>query len=432
MTSEAVGGLWHDFPVTSGRKGHNDGVAMNESNALFDAGHLETVARTAAAELRAAANTETASIYQVHPEGGYALWASDRDPKVPFTVPETPRLWWDRERGWQLRDNGYYFIAPLGEEGALGLAVCGPWLNSRLGPRRALLISGTISRTEQALRAAADQEVHERDAEAAALARAVEGLIPDNDTGLQDLLLRAVANEVDSDEVRFEGGDLVIVGAKRRSEAPVRILADALARLGDGGDVQLMALEALADAVDARASHTVGHSDRVRSWSVGIAVEMNLAPDAVRSIEIAAKLHDLATGFCGREALYKAKLDDSERTLIQKHSELGAEILHSAGYPDDVCSAVKGHHERWDGAGYPAQLTGEDIPLGARIIALPEVFDALTSARPWREPLPIAKAVESLLEGAGTQFDPEVVSAFLAAWWNSTPKPQRRFITYEN
>jgi putative two-component system response regulator len=159
---------------------------------------------------------------------------------------------------------------------------------------------------------------------------------------------------------------------------------------------------------------------------------MNLAPPSVRNIEIAAKLHDLATGFTGREALYKAKLDESERNLIRKHAEIGAEILRGAGFDEEVYRAVRGHHERWDGGGYPDGTTGSDTPLAARIIALPEVFDAFTSARPWREPLPITKAVQSLLEGAGTQFDPDVVSAFLAAWWNSSPKHERRFITYES
>lgn len=396
------------------------------------AGRLEGAAGDAARDLRKAANTETATIYRPHPDGGYALWATDRDPQVPFTVPETPRMWWDRPRGWQLRDNGYYFVAPLGDDGHLGLAVVGPWLNARLGPRRALLISSSADRAAAALSHAAADERAEARAEAKALAGAVHGLVPDTDEGLTDLLLRAIKTEVEADEVHLDGSELVIIGARRRSDAPVKILADALTRLEIGGDVQLTALEALADAVDARAAHTMGHSDRIRSWSVGIAVEMDLAPETVRSIEIAGKLHDLASGFTGREALYKAKLDEDERTIVRRHSELGAEILRSAGYAEEVFLSVRGHHERWDGGGYPDGLMGEDIPIGARIVALPEVFDAFTSARPWREPLPMTKAVESLLEAAGTQFDPDVVSAFLAAWWNSTPKPQRRFITYEN
>ncbi len=396
------------------------------------AGRMELAASDAARDLRAAANTENASIYRPHPDGGYALSATNRDPKIPFTVPETPRLWWERPRGWQLRDNGYYFIVPLGKDGEVGVAVCGPWLNARLGPRRALLISSATSRAEDAIVAAASEEHRVTKLEAAAVATAATDLIPESGSGLKDLLLRAIATEVEADSVNFDGGELIVTGAKRRSDAPVQILADALARLDEGGDVQMLALEALADAVDARAAHMVGHSDRVRTWAVGIAVEMNLAPESVRNIEIAAKLHDLATGFCGRETLYKARLDESERTIIRKHSELGAEILRGAGFSEEVWASVRGHHERWDGGGYPDGLAAEDIPLGARIVALPEIFDAFTSSRPWREPLPMQKAVESLLEGAGSQFDPDVVTAFLAAWWHSTPKQHRRFITYEN
>ncbi len=428
-----IGGLWHDFPVRIGRKGTSNLGRSKLNRALEpDVDRIEIVVAEMVRELRVAANTEGAVIYRPHPEGGYAMWAADRDPKVPLTLPEPPRVWWERKRGWQLRDNGWYFFVPLGKDGSLGLATVGPWLNPRLGPRRALLIGTCASRTEELINEATTQDAERRSAEAIAVSHAVQDLIPEHPDGLNELLLRAIKGEVEADSVHFDGRELTIVGAKRESDAPVKILADALTRLNDGGDVQLLALEALADAVDARAAHTVGHSDRVRSWAVGIAVEMNLAPYQVRNIEIAAKLHDLATGFCGRQALYKAKLDESERTMVRKHSELGGEILRGAGYADEVAFAVRGHHERWDGGGYPDGLQGEDIPLAARIIALPEVFDAFTSARPWREPLPMPQAVERLLEGAGTQFDPDVVTAFLAAWWNSAPKNNRRFIVYEN
>jgi response regulator RpfG family c-di-GMP phosphodiesterase len=146
-----------------------------------------------------------------------------------------------------------------------------------------------------------------------------------------------------------------------------------------------------------------------------ISHQMNCDRRTRRTIEVAARLHDVASGFCGSQALSKIKLDDVERDAVRRHPELGAAIVLGAGLPDEVAMAVRGHHERWDGSGYPDNLPGEKAPLAARIIAVAEVFDALISPRPWRDGMPVTDAMATLLQGAGTQFDPDVIQAFFAA-----------------
>ena len=101
---------------------------------------------------------------------------------------------------------------------------------------------------------------------------------------------------------------------------------------------------------------------------------------------------------------------------MERHPEAGVELLEDVEFPWDVLPMVRSHHERWDGRGYPDRLTGEAIPLHARILALADVFDALTTRRPYKEPMPIEMARNYLVENMGRQFDPACVEAFLSRW----------------
>jgi HD-GYP domain-containing protein (c-di-GMP phosphodiesterase class II) len=146
-----------------------------------------------------------------------------------------------------------------------------------------------------------------------------------------------------------------------------------------------------------------------------LAVRLGLSGDEADLIETAGHVHDLAKVAISESVLNKqGPLDDAEWAEMKLHPVKGAEVIHRfAGYRE--CELlVRHHHERWDGTGYPDGLTGEQIPLGARILAVADAFDALTSSRPSRAALGLERVLRILEEGAGTQWDPRVVEAMVA------------------
>ena len=174
------------------------------------------------------------------------------------------------------------------------------------------------------------------------------------------------------------------------------------------------ALFNLADILDARDPYTHGHSMRVGEYAEKLALSMGLSSDQAHLIFLAGRLHDIGKCAIRNEVLLKpSALDDEERAHMCIHPEVGASMLASFSLFGDCAKYVRGHHERWDGAGYPDGLAGEAIPLGARIIAVVDSFDAMTTTRPYRKALPRAEAHRRLVEGAGTQWDPRIVTAFL-------------------
>ncbi len=375
-------------------------------------------ARTAAGLLRRAAKIDTSAVYVPHPDGGFVMWAGDR--KDGNGQPAEMRMHWvEPEMGWLWGGDGHYLIVPLGYQGRAGLARLGPWLSPRLGPVRTRAIQRAAQDASERLIQASVEErrtsEHERRAAEDAASDLIAGPIED----LKELLLSAIKIELDADIVKLDDrGELVVISARRSSPTAVAILEDGIRQLDNPGDDRLVryrTLQTLADAVDARAAHTFGHSVRVMRVASSIAHQMNCDRRTRRTIEVAARLHDVASGFCGSQALSKIKLDDVERDAIRRHPELGAAIIEGAGLPAEVAHAVRGHHERWDGSGYPDNLMGDKVPLAARIIAVAEVYDALVSPRPWREGMPLADAMATLLQGAGSQFDPDVVQAFFTA-----------------
>lgn len=175
------------------------------------------------------------------------------------------------------------------------------------------------------------------------------------------------------------------------------------------------ALETLADMIELRDPYTAGHSERVAKLARLLAVRLGLTGDEADLIETAGRVHDIAkVAISEAMLLKKSPLDEAEWAEMKLHPVKGAEIIHRfAGYRE--CGAlVRHHHERWDGTGYPDGLAGEEIPLGARILAVADAFDALSSSRPYR----LAQGRETVLrlleDGAGTQWDRRVVEAMVA------------------
>lgn len=173
-------------------------------------------------------------------------------------------------------------------------------------------------------------------------------------------------------------------------------------------------LESMADYVDLRDPYTGGHSRRVTELTAGILSEMPKDGPEAQLIIAAARVHDIGKIAVPDDILKKAsKLSSEERLIMRNHADRGAELLMR--YPDfaRVVDVVRHHHERWDGEGYPYRLKGTEIPLGARIIAVADSFDAMTSDRPYRRALAPDKAASILIQGRAKQWDPAIVDALL-------------------
>src|SRR6185312_5531545 len=174
------------------------------------------------------------------------------------------------------------------------------------------------------------------------------------------------------------------------------------------------AAASLARAVDSRDAFTGSHSDRVATLSAQIAEQLGLPSDEVDLIKLAASLHDIGKLAIPEEILRKPNaLTDAERLVLERHPQIGHRMLESLGV-DPIADWVLHHHERWDGVGYPSGLRSTEIPLGARIIFVADAFDAMTSNRLYRRAMTQAEAVREVERCSATQFDPEVVQAFLA------------------
>ena len=174
------------------------------------------------------------------------------------------------------------------------------------------------------------------------------------------------------------------------------------------------ALFNLADILDARDTYTHGHSLRVGQYAEKLALATGLSGDDAHLIFLAGRLHDIGKCAIKNEVLLKpGALNDEEFEHMCIHPEVGSSMLASFSLFSECARYVRGHHERWDGRGYPDKLQGENIPLGARIIAVADAFDAMTTTRPYRKALPVAEARRRLSEGAGSQWDARIVTAFL-------------------
>lgn len=175
------------------------------------------------------------------------------------------------------------------------------------------------------------------------------------------------------------------------------------------------ALEALARTVDAKSKWTAGHSERVAKLSVKIATFMGFDETAIDNLNRAAYLHDIGKIGIPMAILDKSNsLTDEEYIKVKEHPVIGAKIIEPIEAYADAIPIIRQHHERFDGTGYPDGLSGEDVVLGARILALADVYDAVISSRPYRQGWMEEKVIKLIIDESGKHFDPKVVEAFLA------------------
>jgi HD-GYP domain-containing protein (c-di-GMP phosphodiesterase class II) len=182
------------------------------------------------------------------------------------------------------------------------------------------------------------------------------------------------------------------------------------------------ALASLVEIIELRDPYTAGHSHRVAETARAISEALGLTAEEADLIESAGRVHDLGKVAVDPQVLTKmGKLDDDEWAQMKKHPVFSADVVAQFAAYHEGTTMVRAHHERWDGLGYPDGLAGEAIPLGARILAVADTFDALTSNRPYRKGMELGRATAILREGAGTQWDPKVVETFLRVL-NETPE----------
>lgn len=174
------------------------------------------------------------------------------------------------------------------------------------------------------------------------------------------------------------------------------------------------AVASLVEALEAKDAYTKGHSSRVTEIAVILAGESGMSDSEVEKIKLAGTVHDLGKIGVPDSILNKpGKLTDEEFSEIKKHCATGERILKAVILDSEVLAIVRHHHERFGGGGYLDAISGEEIPLGSRILAVADAYDAMTSDRPYRDALPVARAISELKEYRGSQFDPGIVGLFL-------------------
>ncbi len=179
--------------------------------------------------------------------------------------------------------------------------------------------------------------------------------------------------------------------------------------------VYLDTIRALAAAIDAKDPYTKGHSERVSEMSVVLAQELNLSDNDIENIEYTALLHDIGKiGIDDSILGKKGSLTDQEFDKIKEHTIMGANIIQPVDFLKNSYRAIYHHHERYNGKGYPDGIKSEDIPILARIIAVADAYDAMSSDRPYRKKLSKDKILKELKDQSGKQFDPEIVKALIS------------------
>lgn len=178
----------------------------------------------------------------------------------------------------------------------------------------------------------------------------------------------------------------------------------------------LSSIRAIVEAIDAKDPYTKGHSARVVEYALLIGEEMKLDKEVLKDLELSAVLHDVGKiGIPDRILSKPGLLNDEEYNYMKRHPEFGAEIVGPIKKLRNLVPNILHHHERYDGTGYPMGLKGKDIPLGARIIAIADSFDAMTSDRPYRPRMETKTAIAEIKKHRRTQFDPELVEIFIKA-----------------
>jgi HD-GYP domain-containing protein (c-di-GMP phosphodiesterase class II) len=175
----------------------------------------------------------------------------------------------------------------------------------------------------------------------------------------------------------------------------------------------------LAETIEKRDPYTGGHTRRVMDYALALGNGLNLNDEEKSRLRLAAILHDIGKiGVRDKILLKTAQLDGEEIKNIENHTILGEEILKGIDHLDDILPGVRNHHERYDGSGYPDGLAGKDIDIIARIIAVADAYDAMTTDRPYRRARSHSQAVAEIKKGSSTQFDPQIVEVFLNVFMN--------------
>src|SRR5208337_1092836 len=171
-------------------------------------------------------------------------------------------------------------------------------------------------------------------------------------------------------------------------------------------------IHGLAKAIDKMDRYTAGHSDRVATYAMYLAVRLRLPPDVIEIVRQSALMHDIGKIVCVMNLNKPGKLTQDEYEMFKRHPTYGKDILDPIKFLHPLVPGVHLHHERWDGRGYPLGLKGNDVPLIARIIAVADTYDAMTSDRAYRRSLPHEVAVTEIERCSGSQFDPEIARSF--------------------
>ena len=190
-------------------------------------------------------------------------------------------------------------------------------------------------------------------------------------------------------------------------------------------DSSLATIQALAAAVDAKDPYTQGHSRRVAEYACALARHIGLPEEEIELLYTTGTLHDVGKIGVPDAILKKpGRLDDDERAIMETHPVLGEVIVRKAPILAHALPGVRNHHEKWDGTGYPDRMAGEAIPYHARLLAVADTYDAMTSDRPYRKGLAIEIALGEIAKGAGTQFDPVLARAFVELMQAATELPK--------
>ncbi len=182
-------------------------------------------------------------------------------------------------------------------------------------------------------------------------------------------------------------------------------------------------LKVLIYILESKEPYTSGHSERVSVYSDLIAQELHLTSQEKEDLQIATLLHDIGKVGLSNRLLQKTQLSEKDSLDIRLHPVKGVHLIEPLAFSHTIISAIRHHHERWDGNGYPDGLMGDDIPLLARIISLADSYDAMISDRPYRQGLSLNKVQEEIEVNAGSQFDPKIVKVFLRQIKRDGPFP---------
>jgi putative nucleotidyltransferase with HDIG domain len=216
---------------------------------------------------------------------------------------------------------------------------------------------------------------------------------------------------VNANEIDYEGGpaDMAMIRDITERRETAKRLEQSFQNLEKAmnGSVQAISL-----TVESRDRYTAGHQKRVAQLGCAIAQKLGYGSDQIRCIRIAALLHDIGKISVPQEILSKpGKLTDVEFRLIKTHSQTGYDILKSVEFPWPIADMVVQHHERMDGSGYPSGIREDKLLMEARILAVADVVEAMSSHRPYRAPLGVDKALEEISRNSGILYDPSVVDA---------------------